>query len=85
MKRSVSPKTCAACINKKKKELEFQNVTTKVGGEEEKNERAFKDGFGGLVVSVLASGSRVQTRPKPLDFSEFRKIHSTPSYGGEVK
>jgi hypothetical protein len=26
------------------------------------------DGFGGLVVSMLASGSRVQTRPKPLDF-----------------
>jgi hypothetical protein len=40
-------------------------------------------GFGGLVVSVLASGSRVCG--KPLDFSVFRKIHSTPSYGGEVK
>jgi galactokinase len=33
--------------------------------------RARSDGFGGLVVSVLAS--------------VFRKIHSTPSYGGEVK
>ena len=38
-------------------------------------------GFGGLEVSVLASGtlsSRVQTRPKPSDFS-------SPSFGGEVK
>jgi hypothetical protein len=45
------------------------------------------DGFGGLVVSMLASGSRVQTRPKPkpLDFSVYRKILSMPSYGGEVK
>jgi hypothetical protein len=29
--------------------------------------------------------SRVQTRPKPLDFSGIRKIHSMPSFGGEVK
>jgi hypothetical protein len=28
-----------------------------------------KSGFGGLVVSILASSSRVQTRPKPSDFS----------------
>jgi len=44
-------------------------------------------GFGGLEVSVLASGtlsSRVQTRPKPSDFSG-EKILSTPSFGGEVK
>jgi hypothetical protein len=27
-----------------------------------------RDGFGGLVVCVPASSSRVRTRPKPLDF-----------------
>jgi hypothetical protein len=37
-------------------------------------------GFGGLVVSMLASG----TRPKPSDFSG-EKIHSMPSFGGKVK
>ena len=43
--------------------------------------------FGGLEVSVLAFGtrlSRVQTRPKPSDFSG-EKTLSTPSFGGEVK
>ena len=40
------------------------------------------DGFGGLVVSILATSSRVQTRPKPLDFSGVRKILSMPSFGG---
>jgi hypothetical protein len=43
-------------------------------------------GFGGLVVSMLAFGthhSRVQTRPKPSDFSG-EKILSIPSFGGEV-
>ena len=53
----------------------------------------YADGFGGLVVSMLASGTqtwvpeaslRVQTRPKPLDFSDV-KILSMPSSGGEVK
>jgi hypothetical protein len=29
--------------------------------------------------------SRVQTRPKPLDFSVYKKILSMPSFGGEVK
>jgi len=29
--------------------------------------------------------SRVQTRPKPLDFWGVRKILSMPSFGGEVK
>ena len=29
--------------------------------------------------------SRVQTRPKPLDFSGVRKILSMPPFGGEVK
>jgi len=43
------------------------------------------DGFGGLVVSILATGTRVQSRPKPLDFSGVRKILSMPSFGGEVK
>jgi len=43
-----------------------------------------ESGFGGLVVSVLASGLRVQTRPKPSDFWG-EKILSTPSFGGEVK
>ena len=38
------------------------------------------DGFGGLVVSMLASG----TRPKPLDFSGV-KILSMPSSGGGSK
>ena len=38
--------------------------------------------------SVLAFGtpsSRVQTRPKPSDFSGWKKVLSTPSFGGEVK
>jgi hypothetical protein len=42
---------------------------------------AIQDGFGGLVVSILATG----TRPKPLDFSGIQKILSMPSFGGEVK
>ena len=42
------------------------------------------DGFGGRVVSMLASGTQVQTRPKPLDFSGV-KILSMPSSGEEVK
>jgi hypothetical protein len=44
------------------------------------------DGFGGLVVRMLASGSRVRGfKPfKPLDFSHV-KILSMPSFGGEVK
>jgi hypothetical protein len=44
-------------------------------------------GFGGLVVSMLASGtqdSRFEPGPKPLDFSG-EKIHSIPPFGGEVK
>jgi hypothetical protein len=44
-------------------------------------------GFGGLVVSMLASGtqgSRVKTRSKPSDFSG-RKNPQLPSFGGEVK
>jgi len=43
------------------------------------------DGFGGLVVSILTTGTRVQTRPKPLDFSGVQKILSMSSIGGEVK
>ena len=45
------------------------------------------DGFGGLVVSIAGlchPSLRVQTRPKPLDFSGV-KILSMPSSGGEVK
>jgi hypothetical protein len=45
------------------------------------------DGFGGLVVSVLATGSRVRgvrTRPKPLDFFCVKNPR-TPSFGGKVK
>jgi hypothetical protein len=41
-------------------------------------------GFGGLVVSMLASGTQDRTRPKPSDFSG-EKIHTMPSFGGEVK
>ena len=44
--------------------------------------------FGGLVVSMLASGnpsSRVQTRPNSSDFSGIWKILRMPSFGGEVK
>ena len=33
----------------------------------------------------LNPSSRVQTRPKPLDFAGVRKILSMPSSGGEVK
>jgi hypothetical protein len=29
--------------------------------------------------------NKKKTRPKPLDFSGIRKIHSMPSFGGEVK
>ena len=43
-----------------------------------------RDGFGGLVVSIWHPSLRVQTRPKPLDFSGV-KILSMPSSGGEVK
>ena len=43
-----------------------------------------QSGFGGLEVSVLASGTLVQTRPKPSDFSG-EKILTAPSFGGEVK
>jgi hypothetical protein len=40
------------------------------------------DGFGGLVVSMLASGSRVRTRPKPLDFFRCEKSSAClPSEG----
>jgi hypothetical protein len=42
------------------------------------------NGFDGQVVSMLASSSRVQTRPKPLDFSDV-KILSMPSFRREVK
>ena len=45
-----------------------------------------EDGFCGLVVSILATGTRVRGfKPKPLDFSGVRKILSMPSFGGEVK
>jgi hypothetical protein len=46
------------------------------------------DGFGDLVVSMLASGSRVrgfEPDRKPLDFFRCEKILSLPSFGGEVK
>jgi len=49
---------------------------------------ACSDGFGGLVISMLASGapsSRVQTRPKSLKFSGIWKFLRMPSFGGEVK
>jgi hypothetical protein len=39
------------------------------------------DGFGGLVVSMLASGSRV----RGFDFFRCEKILSMPFFGGEVK
>jgi hypothetical protein len=46
------------------------------------------DGFGGLVVSMLASGSRVRgfepDRSRWI-FSDVKKILSMPSFGGEVK
>jgi hypothetical protein len=41
-------------------------------------------GFNGLMVSMLASGTQVQTWLKPSDFSG-KKIHSMPSFRGEVK
>jgi hypothetical protein len=44
------------------------------------------DGFGGLVVSMLASGTRVQTRPEAVGFFSVReKILNMPSFGGKVK
>ena len=39
----------------------------------------------GSVVLVLNFYQRVQTRPKPSDFSGRKKILSTPSFGREVK
>jgi hypothetical protein len=45
-------------------------------------------GFGGLVVSMLASGipsSCVRSRPKLVNFFPCEKILSMPSFGGEVK
>ena len=45
----------------------------------------FFDGFGGLVVSMLASGSRVQTRPKSLDFFGHLKNPPHAFFGGEEK
>jgi hypothetical protein len=46
------------------------------------------NGFGGLVVSMLASGSRVRgfdpDRSRWI-FSDAKKILSMPSFGGEVK
>jgi hypothetical protein len=44
-----------------------------------------KDGFGGLVVSILATGTPVRGFKPDLDFSGIRKILSVPSFGGEVK
>jgi hypothetical protein len=38
------------------------------GGERGGKETTLEDGFGGLVVSLWFPSSRVQTRPKPLDF-----------------
>jgi hypothetical protein len=49
---------------------------------------AAPDGFGGLVVSMLASGSRVRGfDPDRSRWIFFRceKILSMPSFGGEVK
>jgi hypothetical protein len=47
-----------------------------------------EDGFGGLVVSMLASGTRVRGfkpgRSRWI-FSVNKKIPSMPSFGGEVK
>jgi hypothetical protein len=46
------------------------------------------DGFGGLLVSMLASGTRdsgFNPGRKQLDFSSTVKILSMPSFGGEVK
>jgi hypothetical protein len=48
----------------------------------------FFDGFGGLVVSMLASGSRVHGLDPDRNrwiFSDVKKILSMPSFGGEVK
>jgi hypothetical protein len=50
--------------------------------------KPFIDGFGGLVVSMLASGSRVRGfDPDRIrwSFSDVKKILSMPSFGGEVK
>jgi hypothetical protein len=48
-----------------------------------------RDGFGGLVVSMLASGSRVRgfdpDRSRWIFFFRYEKILSVPSFGGEVK
>jgi hypothetical protein len=46
------------------------------------------DGFGGLVVSMLASGSRVRWFDPDRNrwiFFRCEKILSMPSFGGEVK
>jgi hypothetical protein len=50
--------------------------------------KQFLNGFGGLVVSMLASGSRVRgiepDRSRWI-FSDVKKNLSMPSFGGEVK
>jgi len=47
----------------------------------------FKSGYGGLEVSVLASGTKVRGFKPDRSHRIFRakKILSTPSFGGEVK
>jgi hypothetical protein len=47
-----------------------------------------EDGFGGLVVSILATGTRVRGYKPGRSrwiFRGIRKILSMPSFGGEVK
>jgi hypothetical protein len=62
------------CITKHRKRMEVMKL--------------YPSGFGGLVVSVLASGSRVRVfepgRSRRI-FSVCKKSTATPSFGGEVK
>jgi hypothetical protein len=61
---------------------------TFIEGYEMKQSTAKEDGFGGLVVSMLASGSRVRGfDPDRSRWIFFRceKILSMPSFVGEVK
>jgi hypothetical protein len=53
----------------------------KIVHRKKKRKTPSESGFSGLVVSMLASGSRVQTRPKPSDFPGKKSSACLPSEG----
>jgi hypothetical protein len=76
-------------LDDKVKESDISEACRTLGKDEKTGKHLVeKDGFGGLVVSMLSSGSRVRgfdpDRSRWI-FSDVEKILSTPSFGGEVK